>query len=75
MNRLQKETAEAIYGPLQGFHVTAPTRSSALLAWLVFFPLFLFSLFCQAVQPNVVIILADDLGWGDVGYHGSVPRT
>ncbi len=21
-------------------------------------------------QPNVVIVMADDMGWGDVGYHG-----
>ena len=26
-------------------------------------------------QPNVVILLADDLGWNDVGYHNSSVRT
>jgi len=41
----------------------------------------LFSLFCtagyaqSAKKPNIIIILADDLGWGDVGYHGSDIRT
>lgn len=25
--------------------------------------------------PNIIIIVTDDLGWGDVGYHGSEIRT
>ncbi|MEO6808579.1 MAG: arylsulfatase [Isosphaeraceae bacterium] len=26
-------------------------------------------------RPNVVVILADDMGWGDVGWHGSEIKT
>lgn len=28
-----------------------------------------------ARQPNVIFVLSDDLGWGDVGYHGSQIKT
>ena len=42
-------------------------------AWILFALTPLWGL--AADKPHVVIFLADDLGWKDVGYHGSVIKT
>ncbi|MGI9439116.1 MAG: sulfatase-like hydrolase/transferase, partial [Parvibaculales bacterium] len=36
---------------------------------------FSFTQALAAPPPNIIIILADDLGWNDVGYHGSEIST
>ncbi|HXH98841.1 MAG TPA: sulfatase-like hydrolase/transferase [Sphingobacteriaceae bacterium] len=41
--------------------------------FIILFPLCSFSQ--PDKKPNIIIILADDLGWGDVGYHGSDIKT
>ena len=35
-------------------------------------------IFCHKVtdqRPNILLIVADDYGWNDIGYHGSQIKT
>lgn len=43
----------------------------------IIFQLFFFSIVLNAQQtsPNVILIMADDLGWGDASYNGSIYTT
>ncbi len=52
-------------------------RITRFLTWLIALsPCHLVTLSpCHAQQPHIVFLLADDLGWGDVGWHGSEIKT
>ena len=45
----------------------------AIFIWLLFTGVFASVLFVEAKageKPNVILIMCDDLGWGDVGFNG-----
>ena len=45
----------------------------AILIWLLFTGIFALVLFVEAKageKPNMILIMCDDLGWGDVGFNG-----
>lgn len=53
---------------MKGFHAGRMLFFLSLLVWL-----YLQS--SLATPPNIVLIIADDYGWNDIGYHGSEIKT
>ena len=51
------------------------TLRALIILYLVIFPDYGQSAEAEKNRPNIVILVADDLGWADVGYHGSSIRT
>jgi len=53
---------------------TSQATSLSVLGLLLFFTGSFSEAYSES-RPNIVLILADDLGWNDVGYHGSEIKT
>ena len=52
------------------------TNCKYFLFFILFTIVFFSNSNCIAQEkPNVIIIVADDLGWNDVGYHGKIGRA
>lgn len=62
---------------LQSATIMSPTRSVALLlvSLLITSVITIVSPSRLSQQPNILLILADDYGFHDIGYHGSEIQT
>ena len=51
------------------------SQGAVLLLFILFFNSVLLHGSKSSKPPHILFILADDLGWSDVGFHGSVIKT
>ncbi len=72
---LQTTTCKSL--PLRAFDMTTIYRTLSLVcvASLCFLLADTVQAEAPGRKPNIVMLLADDLGWNDVGYHGSTVKT
>jgi arylsulfatase A-like enzyme len=61
--------------PMPRFFRVVPDRVRVALIRVLFALVFCPPLFAAAPRPNIVVILADDLGWSDIGCYGGEIET
>ena len=57
------------------FVVDSPFQSVKMNGFTFLSVLALVSITTAAKQPHILLIIADDYGWNDIGYHGSEIKT
>ena len=51
------------------------TTCMRILITIIFTSLTLLSQAAEAKKPNIIVIMADDLGYGDIGCYGADPKN
>lgn len=52
------------------FHINMAKLNVSFKKLIAVF-LVIYSVSCTKTKPNIIVIIADDMGWNDVGFHGS----